>query len=263
MKDKGIYMSEADLARQIYFKDENTLSNVGHFHDSVEFVFVLEGEIEARHHSEVQRVSAGEIFFAGSFEYHCYKRLTPHIRAVVLVLSREYTRAFYEYFQGQTLPSYMKDITLNKEIIELVLHWLEEKKDDGMFLCNYGYSNLLFGKLSMLYAPVRLTDSGDKRVTIKILKYINEHYQEDISLVSVAKENGYTKEYCSKIFHDVVGMRFREYLNLLRLRKAKEYFSDKERTGLTTIEIIYKCGFNSPATFYRVQKEAKEKNINF
>ena len=72
MKDRGVYLSEADLVRQIYFKDETILSEVGHFHDSVEFVFLLEGEIEARHLSEVQRLSAGEIFFAGSFEYHCY-----------------------------------------------------------------------------------------------------------------------------------------------------------------------------------------------
>lgn len=62
MKDKGVYFSEADLERQIYFKDETILSEVGHFHDSVEFVFLLEGEIEARHLAEVQHLRAGEIF---------------------------------------------------------------------------------------------------------------------------------------------------------------------------------------------------------
>ena len=81
MEDKGVYFSEADLERQIYFKDETILSEVGHFHDSMEFVFMLEGEIEARHLGEVQRLRAGEIFFVGSFEYHCYRKCTPQIRA--------------------------------------------------------------------------------------------------------------------------------------------------------------------------------------
>lgn len=98
---------------------------------------------------------------------------------------------------------------------------------------------------------------------MKVLRCINEHFTEDISLASVAQEIGYTKEYCSKIFRDIVGVRFRDYLNLLRLRKAKEYFADQKRTGCTTLEIIYKCGFNSTATFYRAQKAAKTKNINF
>lgn len=263
MKDRGVYLSEADLVRQIYFKDETILSEVGHFHDSVEFVFLLEGEIEARHLSEVQRLSAGEIFFAGSFEYHCYKKCTPQIRAIVLVLSREYTKTFDESFRGYTLPSYMKDAERNRDVIQMVQRWLEAKGENKTYLFNSGYSNLLFAKLSENYPLVPITDSKDKRMTINVLKYINEHFSEDLSLAIVAKESGYTKEYCSKIFRDIVGIHFREYLNLLRLRKANEYFAEKERTGLTTIEIIYKCGFNSSATFYRAQKEAREKNIIF
>lgn len=263
MKDKGVYFSEADLERQIYFKDETILSEVGHFHDSVEFVFLLEGEIEARHLAEVQHLRAGEIFFVGSFEYHCYKKCTPHIRAVVLVLSREYTKVFSESFKGFTLPTYMKNTEDNRDVIGMIRHWLKEKDENNTYLCNFGYSTLLFAKLVKYYPLMPIEESKDKRVTVNVLKYINEHYAEDISLTTVANESGYTKEYCSKIFRDIVGIRFRSYLNFLRLRKAKEYFAEQKRTGLTTLEIIYKCGFSSTATFYRAQKEAKDKNINF
>jgi two-component system response regulator YesN len=93
------------------------------------------------------------------------------------------------------------------------------------------------------------------------LQYINEHYLEDISLTSVAQKIGYSKEHCSKIFSESVGMGFRDYLSFLRLKKAQEYFSLKKDLKLTTIEIIYKCGFKSTATFYRAQKRFKDKNI--
>ena len=263
MEDKGVYFSEADLERQIYFKDETILSEVGHFHDSMEFEIMLEGEIEARHLGEVQRLRAGEIFFVGSFEYHCYKKCTPQIRAIVLVLSREYTKVFAESFRGLTLPTYMKKADKNRETIGLIRHWLEEEGENKTYLCNFGYSTLLFSKLIRHYPLTPIIEGKDKRVTVKVLKYINEHYTEDISLAEVARESGYTKEYCSKIFRDIVGIRFRSYLNLLRLRKAKEYFAEQKRTGATALEIIYKCGFSSTATFYRAQKEAREKNINF
>ena len=58
-------------------------------------------------------------------------------------------------------------------------------------------------------------------------------------------------------------MSFRDYLNFLRLKKAGEYFSLKDTNKFTTLEIIYKCGFNSAATFYRAQKAIKNKNIKF
>ena len=263
MNDRGIYLAEADLERQIYFKDETILSEVGHFHDSVEFVFLLEGEIEARHLAEVRHMCAGEIFFADSFEYHCYKKCTPQIRAIVLVLSREYTKVFTDSYRGRTLPAYMTDTGFNADVIGMMSRWLQEEGGHRTYLCNFGYSNLLFAKLVQRYSLVPIEEGKGKRVTVKVLRYINEHCTEDISLASVAKEIGYTKEYCSKIFHDIVGINFRDYLNLLRLRKAGEYFADRKRTGFTTLEIVYKCGFNSTATFYRALKAAKSKNITF
>ena len=61
-------------------------------------------------------------------------------------------------------------------------------------------------------------------------------------------------------------MSFRDYLNFLRLKKAKEYLALKKSTKQTTTEIIYKfiykCGFNSTATFYRALKGLRSKNIN-
>ena len=80
--------------------------------------------------------------------------------------------------------------------------------------------------------------------------------------LALSKMLGYTKEYCSKIFSEVVGMSFRDYLNFLRLKKAKEYLALKKSTKQTTTEIIYKCGFNSTATFYRALKGLRSKNIN-
>ena len=135
--------------------------------------------------------------------------------------------------------------------------WLAEEERD--FILNLGYSNLLFAKFVKKYELEMKDESKDKSVSVKLLKYINEHYAEDISLSSVAKSLGYSKEYCSKIFAEVVGMPFREYLNFLRLKKAEEYFALQKETKQTTAEIIYKCGFNSTATFYRAKKRFKSK----
>ena len=125
----------------------------------------------------------------------------------------------------------------------------------------YFMAGLLLSKIAEKYDLEKREERKDKNVSIKLLKYINDHYVEDISLTSVAKTIGYSKEYCSKIFSEVVGMSFRDYLNFLRLRKANDYFARKKDLKMTTTEIVYKCGFNSTATFYRAQKALKDRNI--
>ena len=128
-------------------------------------------------------------------------------------------------------------------------------------MLNVGYCNLLLSKIVKNYDLEMREEKKNKSVSVKLLKYINDHYVEDISLTLVAQKIGYSKEYCSKIFSEVVGMSFRDYLNFLRMRKANEYFSLKKENKMTTTEIVYKCGFNSTATFYRAQKALKGKNI--
>lgn len=92
-----------------------------------------------------------------------------------------------------------------------------------------------------------------KALVKEILNYIQEHYLEEITLTAVAKAVGYSADHCSKILRKATGLNFRDYINLLRLKKAEEMLADKT-LKLTTLEILYRCGFNNSATYYRAKK---------
>jgi YesN/AraC family two-component response regulator len=261
MKSNGFYLLEADVARSIYIKEEPELASVGHFHEGMEIVALLEGSVEAFHTGQSRIMKPNEIFFADSFEVHHYRKITPEIKAIVIVLSSEYTRVFREFYVGKTIPVHLTDIQKNVEIIRVMKAWLNEKEKS--YMLNLGYSNILFSKFVENYNLEKRERRRDKGVSVKLLRYVNDKYCENISLAKAAKEIGYTQEYCSKVFSEVVGMSFRNYLNFLRLEKAKEYFSMKSELKLTTTEIIYKCGFSSTATFYRVLKTFQNKNMKF
>ena len=64
MKEKGLYLLEADIARQIYIKEDPELADVGHFHEGIEVVAILEGEVEACYITHKEKLVPGEIFFA-------------------------------------------------------------------------------------------------------------------------------------------------------------------------------------------------------
>lgn len=255
MSEKGIYLSEADITRSIYIKEDPVLGTIGHFHEGLELVAVLEGEVEAFLIKQSKKIYPGEIFFANSFECHHYKQRSS-VRCIVIVLSSEYTSVFKSLYQGKSLPTFMSDVEKNAEIIGVMKNWLNEKDKD--YLLNLGYSCQLLSKLVKTYGLHENRESKDKSVIVKLLKFINDHISEELSLGKVAKEIGYSKVYCSKIFSEVVGMGFRDYVNFLRIKKVEEQLSLKNITKQTTTEIIYKCGFNSTATFYRAKNSLKK-----
>lgn len=93
-----------------------------------------------------------------------------------------------------------------------------------------------------------------KALVKDILNYIQTHYLESITLSKVAQAVGYSSDHCSKVLRSAVGLSFRDYINLLRLKRAEEMLADKS-LKLTTLEILYRCGFNNSATYYRAKKK--------
>lgn len=44
---------------------------------------------------------------------------------------------------------------------------------------------------------------------------------------------------------------FKEYINHIRVEKAKSYLKDAKYENYTNLAIGFECGFNSKSTFYR------------
>lgn len=246
------YSGETDKAKYIYFKKDYLLQPCGEFHDSIEMIFVLKGEVEAHLNSQTYKLNAGDIFFVDSYEGHWYKHVAEGVLAYVLVLSREYLHTFYELYPGQTFATVFNDKDKNKEVFDLVDKWYVEQSKTH--IKNIGYVNVLFSYLIDRYPLTKRIQKNERdQFIVQLLLYIHDHYLEDITLASVSKTLGYSKDHCSRTIRKYVGRDFREYVNMLRIKKANELFADTS-VNLTTLEILYKCGFQSATTYYRAKK---------
>lgn len=85
----------------------------------------------------------------------------------------------------------------------------------------------------------------------KALAYIRENYASPLTLPQVAKTVHLSPNYFSKLFTQMNGYGFLEYLNFVRISKAKELLATTEK-GVTYI--AYECGFGSFSTFSRAFK---------
>lgn len=84
------------------------------------------------------------------------------------------------------------------------------------------------------------------------IKYINENYYKDINMAMVANYISLNYYYFSTLFKERVGMSFLDYLNKVRIQRAKELLLS---TNLKIWEIAQKVGYKNPKHFTRIFKE--------
>lgn len=105
--------------------------------------------------------------------------------------------------------------------------------------------------LTVLIIQPKLEDSDYEvspileRVT-EILEYIDNHYEEKITLAILSKKFFIGEFYLCRLFKEYTGLTIIEYLTELRIRKAKELL---QNSGGKVPEIAKKCGFGTVSAF--------------
>ena len=84
------------------------------------------------------------------------------------------------------------------------------------------------------------------------MNFIDDHCCEQLTLESISKHFGYNKTYFSRIFNDHIGMSLNNYINMVRYDKFTALSKDTEDSTIT--DLVFKCGFSSLSTFYRIRK---------
>ncbi len=113
---------------------------------------------------------------------------------------------------------------------------------------------------SLLHACLRLLRSPQKRRPRKAIRtyesiclYVQENFQNPITRESVAHHFGLAPNHVSRLFRKEGLMRFNDYLNLVRVNRAKFML---QNYGMTLKEIASNCCYSDPAYFCRVFKKA-------
>jgi YesN/AraC family two-component response regulator len=81
------------------------------------------------------------------------------------------------------------------------------------------------------------------------LEYASKHFTEPLTLSEVAREASLSKFHFCRLFHREMGLSFRQYLQGLRVRRARALLADPD---LSVTEVAYAAGFNDLSDFDKV-----------
>lgn len=173
-----------------------------------------------------------------------------------------------------TMKSYEKNLTdlLNQkmvlksffpadqsEINHLILEMLNllRYKPEGYPLILYGYTFLFFGTLFQNHDyQTELDMRHTKRFQIlkNVFTFIEEHYQENVTLSSLASCANMNPSYFCRYFKEFTRRTPMDYLNYYRVEVACEQLS---YTNKSITEVAYDCGFSDPSYFIKVFRHYK------
>jgi two-component system, response regulator YesN len=112
--------------------------------------------------------------------------------------------------------------------------------------------SMLLTAYDKIMAANEVNASGEKVLISAIRQYIDAHFSEDISLHVLSGKMGYNYKYISRIFKEYTGYNISDYINFVRIEKAKELI---ENSTMNMEEIQNVIGIPSRTTFNRVFKK--------
>lgn len=220
-----------------------------HFHSAVEIIIVKSGRMAAEVGGESFIVGAGEGCFIDSFRTHSYHELEKDTEVFAFVGDCSLFEPIFADVGG--VPS-AKFKFSDLSFIESLIDHYEKTKSDSLRLAFFkGAMALILTRAAEENTLVSSESRPSHEDFSSVLIYINEHFKEDITLISLSAEFGYSPQYFSRIFHRYMNINLTEYINIARVNYAKKQLS----SGKNIADIAFESGFGSMPSFYRAYKK--------
>lgn len=233
-----------------------------HYHDNLEIVMVLRGSIHVKCGWESFDISEGDFIAITAFETHSIKADDNDtiIAYIHFFRNREIDDDYVYYFEPNALKKNLyKYNEIKSSLMEIVKYWYDAKgclhkinehadKIVSILNSNFRMAGYFFGGEKNTYF--------DKKVSMErmhsIINYMAFHYDERISLESVANHFNIDKYYLTHFIKDGFGKSFIGLLNYIRVDRVE---IDILTDNLSLMDVSYMAGFSSYQYFSKCFKE--------
>jgi len=226
-----------------------------HWHLSAELIYCLSGSLVIWDGSEKYVLRANDVVLINPNEIHSTQ--SPDENHVLVIqfplefLQKVTSHKFYEAFEFN-----INTVRNHQTAADLIaiLNQLVSVSQQATIIDNLHATAAIFELLAvmctnyMVAVPVtQHVDPTDLTLLGNITGYIQQHYQERLTLPAVAKQFGYSSSYFSRFFAHRMNLTFSGYLQQLRLDSASNHLMNSNET-LTNI--AFEVGFSSYRNFY-------------
>ncbi len=151
------------------------------------------------------------------------------------------------YAIALSLLSYINRWSMQEKLEHAKLMQLD---DHGSLKVGLQYLSFVANRLFLLAQEEKRSRTSD--VMDRVCEYIEEHIDEDLSLVRLAEIHHFNPSYLSRLFKQEKGVNLSEYIDHCRIKQAKELLKDRD---LKVREVALGVGYEAAHSFSRFFKK--------
>ncbi len=260
---KGYLESDFKL---FHLKENMQRSIDFHYHDFHKILLFLQGDIsysiEGKSYllqpMDLVLIKAGEIHRPVIHSDQTYERIILYVSPAFINTYRTEDCNLEQCFIHTGSSSHVLRIPSlkNKKLFQ-TFHDLEKALNEQDFAQDLN-RRVLFLQLMILLnrafagrEPKYIETNSSNEKILEIIRYLNEHLQENISIDDLAGHFYISKYYLMHTFKEETGYSIGSYLSTKRLLLAREAIQN----GISATDACYECGFRNYSTFFRAYKK--------
>jgi AraC-like DNA-binding protein len=261
------------VARRKLLTHDHDLTEIEHYHDFIELVFIMHGQGVQVLEGNEYPVSAGDVFVLQGYQRHYFKdansveivnvmfdgNKNPELIGEKVRQLEGYKALFILEPQLRSNRKYGNMLHLTREELaplEVIINTMFAEQQHKRAAYEIIMVNRLQELVVLLSRQVSSNTSTKARALVrigKVVDYLEENYAEDIYNELLAEMAYMSKRNFMRIFQEAVGMPANSYLRQVRMQKACALLSE----GNAQIEEVAQlCGFNDHNFFIKCFKKS-------
>jgi AraC-like DNA-binding protein len=210
-----------------------------HFHDELEVVFVLKGQILLRNGYYTYQLKPGDIFILNDREIHSFSKVGDEENMVMMLqLDLTYFSRYYENLKNNFFVTDMDDDddesleVLRKLLSRILIDVLEKGSRYDQRVIESTHNLIASLQADFHYFVMEdgkfvneTKNKGNKILAARlnrITDYMYDNYYRKLTLSEIAKREHLSIYYLSHVIKEASGLSFQELLNFIRVEESEK-----------------------------------------
>ena len=218
-----------------------------HWHSAPELICILSGAFSVTLGHSTAVVEAGGMLWINPDEIHSLEARAPDSQLLTIqfapnLFDETHPAPQMEYASLSHQTEREADKQLRLRVIALVEHLVRAHSSFDRISLVYQLLGTLAATGNSQDYPQQVTIRKKDQQLVKYgIEFINQHFDDELTLTTIADNAGVSYHHFSRIFKKISGYNFKEYLTMIRINKAKRLLKD---TQIPITDISYSCGFS-------------------
>ena len=237
----------------VFFLERSSRISHLHWHEAIEFIYVLEGRLSFRLNGSTFIAGKGELVVVNSAMFHSFAPMEEGADYYFLVADDKFFRTNGLYGVNTLFDSSVNTPQARRLFDEIIRE--TEKGDEYSKISTLSVLMSLFIYLNRHHSSGKEASVHSEKKKIMMVRgalaYLQEHYKEKLTVDSIAEALHFSKSYLSHSFKEITHISLINYINLLRCQSARALMLE----GYGVAEAALECGFSELSYFTRVFKK--------